>query len=502
MLKTTLSRFEELAKQGRIVPVYGEFPADMETPVSVLRRFREDENVFLFESVEGGERFGRYSFLGVNPRGIFTVEDGRAFYAPLGERREKEPAQRRELTHDGCPLHALRELLGGTFAADPDLPPLPGGAVGFLGFEAVRMFEVLPEPKAAVATPDCAFLLVDEIIAFDNLRHTLKLIVCSHTAEYADLKSAYQDAVARIGRLEERLRSADEAKIVESIPSRTVQQPLEPEISPERFRAMVETARGYIRDGEAIQIVLSQRFSAPCASSAFQLYRALRFVNPSPYLFFLKLAGVTLIGSSPETMVKLENGRSSLRPIAGTRPRGRDARSDRTMADELLRDPKERAEHLMLVDLGRNDLGRTALPGSVQVKNFMVVERYSHVMHLVSDVEAELREDCDAFDLVAATFPAGTLSGAPKIRAMELIREIEDGSRGVYGGAVGYLSYDGNMDLAITIRTLELRDGMIHVQAGAGIVADSDPYMEYQETKNKAGALFRALELAANDLNF
>ena len=489
MLKTSFSRFEELAEKGRIVPVYGEFPADMETPVSVLRRFREDENVFLFESVEGGERFGRYSFLGVNPRGIFTVETGRAFF-------RSADGKKRELEHDGCPVHALRQFLGRFYVADPELPPLPGGAVGFLGYEAVRLFEELPEPKAEVPTPECAFLIVDEIVAFDNLRHTLKVIVCSHVGEYADRRAAYDAAAARVGALEEQLRRQE----FSPEPPAGEQPPFQPEIAPERFRAMVGKAREYIRDGEVIQIVLSQKFSAPCASSPFQLYRALRFVNPSPYMFFLKIGGVTLIGSSPETMVKLENRRSSLRPIAGTRPRGADAKSDRALADELLRDPKERAEHLMLVDLGRNDLGRTALPGSVQVKNFMFVERYSHVMHLVSDVEAELRDDCDAFDLLGAVFPAGTLSGAPKIRAMELIREIEDSPRGVYGGAVGYLSYDGNMDLAITIRTLEIRDGMIHVQAGAGIVADSDPQREYEETRNKARALFRALELAANGL--
>lgn len=491
MLKTTFSRFEELAKQGRIVPVYGEFPADMETPVSVLRRFRDDENVFLFESVEGGERFGRYSFLGLNPRGIFTAEHGKAFFAAGG-------GEQQEIATPGAsPLQALRELLSGPVASDPELPPFPGGAVGFFGFEAARYFEELPEPKSPSATPDCSFMIVDEIIAFDNLRHTVKLIVCSHLDAYTGLRAAYDDAAARIDRLEKRL--ASEPTPLEPVAG--TQLPLEPEITPERFRAMVEEARGCIREGEAIQIVVSQRFSAPCASSPFQLYRALRFINPSPYLFFLKIAGVTLIGSSPETMVKLEKRRSSLRPIAGTRPRGGDAKTDRALADELLRDPKERAEHLMLVDLARNDLGRTALPGSVQVKDFMFVERYSHVMHLVSDVEAELRDDCDAFDLVAATFPAGTLSGAPKIRAMELIHQIEDSPRGVYGGAVGYLSYDGNLDLAITIRTLEIRGGTIYVQAGAGIVADSDPQSEYQETKNKAGALFRALELAA-DLNF
>ena len=268
----------------------------------------------------------------------------------------------------------------------------------------------------------------------------------------------------------------------------------------DEYCAMVEKAQKYIHDGEAIQIVLSQKFSAELSSSPLQLYRALRLINPSPYTFFLRVGGVTLVGSSPETMVKLENGRSSLRPIAGTRRRGKTPREDMALADELLSDEKEKAEHLMLVDLGRNDLGRTAEPGSVQVKSFMTVERYSHVMHLVSDVDAILAEKYDAFDLVRTAFPAGTLSGAPKIRAMELIRELEVEPRGVYGGAVGYFSYSGNLDLAITIRTLELRDGKLFIQAGAGIVFDSVPENEYEETLNKAGALFQAVRLAANNL--
>jgi anthranilate synthase component 1 len=490
MLKPDLNEFEKLRKTGDFIPVFRELIGDLETPVSILARLADAENLFLLESVEGGERFGRYSFLGLNARAVFEIKDGKPFLTEKGVRRE--------LPFDGNPLHALRGVIGGVRPVEyPGLPPFFGGAVGFLGYEVVNLFEELPPPKAPVDTPDAVLMITDEIIVFDNVRHTIKLLVGVRPSEFADSTAAYEHARRRIAALEETLRQPMPSARAEKA---AAQPKLSSNMNKEEFCDMIEKARRYIHDGEAIQIVLSQKFSAPAVSSPLQLYRALRLINPSPYMFFVKLGGLTLVGSSPETMVKLENGRSSLRPIAGTRKRSADMLEDMRLADELLRDEKERAEHLMLVDLGRNDLGRTARPGSVQVKAFMTVERYSHVMHLVSDVDALLRPECDAFDLVSSVFPAGTLSGAPKIRAMELINELEKEPRGVYGGAVGYFGYNGNMDMAITIRTLAVKDGMLSIQAGAGIVHDSKPEAEYEETLNKAAALFKAVKLAANGL--
>ena len=500
MLTTSFERFKELAgSQPRaIVPVYKEYLADLETPVSVLSRFTQDEEVALFESVEGGERAGRYSFIGLHPHALFTARGNRAFLRRNGEETEL-PAP------DGVPLMALRELLHGrneTLVPAPELPPLTGGAIGYIGYESVATFEELPAPKVPVPTPDAALMLTDEMIVFDGLRHTVKLIVNVHTIDFDDLQTAYAEAERKIDRMRDRLNqpTPEETVATPTIPE-SERLRMESNMTRSEFCAMVEQARSEIRAGECIQVVLSQRFHAPLQSSPLGIYRALRLINPSPYTFFLKIGDETLVGSSPETMVKLEHGRSSLKPIAGTRPRGATPTRDRELADELLRDEKERAEHLMLVDLGRNDLGRTAMPASVQVRSFMQVERYSHVMHLVSEVEAQLdTAKFDAFDLLRTTFPAGTLSGAPKIRAMELIHELEPTPRGVYGGAVGYFSYDGNMDMAITIRTLEIRDNQVYLQAGAGIVFDSVPESEYQETINKGSALFRAVEMANNGL--
>ena len=479
--------FEKFASQGNLIPVSREMLADHETPVSVLSRFSDDEDVFLLESVEGGERFGRYSFIGVRPRNVFTVENGEAYLTTDGTKKR---------VGDG--IMALREVMRGVKAVEvPGLPPFFGGAVGCLGYETVNEFEKLPPPKTALTLPTSILLLVDDMIIFDNVRHTVKLVACVHTGDYSTLRDAYDAAQRRIDDIAEVLRRPAEIVTAAPVPAPVPKS----NQTKEEFCAMVEKARAAIRAGEAIQIVLSQRFSAPAVSSPLQLYRALRLVNPSPYTFFFKHGDLALIGSSPETMVKLENGVSSVRPIAGTRRRGSDPASDRRLAEELLKDPKECAEHLMLVDLGRNDLGRVAAPGSVQVRRFMQVERYSHVMHLVSDVDAILADGCDAFDLLKATFPAGTLSGAPKVRAMELINEYEPCARGVYGGAIGYFSYTGNLDLAIPIRTLEMRGSEIAVQAGAGIVFDSVPEKEYEETLNKAAAIFKTVELAANGLD-
>ena len=490
MRKTDYQRFEKLAENGVIVPVFQELPADMETPVSVLERFVNDENVCLMESVENSEKFGRYSFLGVHPHGMFIVEGGEPYMLVAG--------QRLRLKYDKFPLDALRALVSGKkVVRDPLLPPLPGGAIGYCCYEAVGMFEKLPEPKAGLDMPVCAFMLTDEIIAFDNMRHTMMVIVNVHLDNFANHRDAFAAAEKRLAALVERIQTPV-SKHITLEKTETVQ--LQPEMTREYFEQMVEKAKQYITEGEIIQVVPSQSFSAETTIPPFLMYRALRLVNPSPYMFYLKLGEETLVGSSPETLVKLENGRSTVRPIAGTRKRGAAPAEDRRLMDELLHDEKECAEHLMLVDLARNDIGRTAAIGSVQVKSFMAVEKYSHVMHIVSDVEGMLDPKYDAFDLLATTFPAGTLSGAPKIRAMEIIHELEPKPRGAYGGSVGYISYDGNMDMAITIRTLEARNGKIRVQAGAGIVYDSIPANEYQETINKAAALFKSVEFAGRNL--
>ena len=381
----------------------------------------------------------------------------------------------------------------------PGLPPLFGGAVGYLGYETVNEFETLPAPRSGLSGPTACFMLTDEMIIFDNVRHTVMVSVCVRPGNFPSLREAYDRAVLRIGEISAVLKKPAPAPEENSAAASMVPE-LQPNMTREQFRDMVVNAKKYISEGDIIQVVLSQRFSTTLTMKPIQLYRSLRLINPSPYTFFLKFGKRMLIGSSPEVMVRLDGDKAELRPIAGTRKRGSTPQEDNALADELLRDEKERAEHVMLVDLGRNDLGRCAVPASVQVRDFMTVERYSHVMHIVSNVECHLKHGMDCFDLVKATFPAGTLSGAPKIRAMEIINELEPDPRGPYGGAVGYFSYNSNMDLAITIRTLLIDGDRVSVQAGAGIVYDSDPESEYQETLNKAAAIFKAIELAANNL--
>lgn len=467
-----------LAHNYDIVPVCKEVLADLETPVSVLQRFTGRENAFLLESMEGGEKWGRYSFVGIDPRPFLEVDHRTG----------------------GGGIEGLREVFKGTrIASLPGLPRFVGGAVGFIGYEAMGEFERMPLPKRGRTGVRLRsrFVLADRMIVFDNTRHTLKIVVCSRPAQSTSPEAAYRRAMADIEGIEHTL----------SQPPVRIAQPQDSEVqfssnlSMEEYCEMVKKARQYIFTGDVIQVVLSQRFSAKSDVHPFHVYRALRLLNPSPYTFYLKLGGQTLVGSSPEVMVRLTGNRAELRPIAGTRPRGANENDDRQKADELLSDEKERAEHVMLVDLGRNDLGRISEMGSVQVTEFMVVERYSHVMHLVSHVEGIVRKGLDAYDVIRATFPAGTLSGAPKIRAMEIIHELEPEPRGVYGGAVGYIGYDGNMDLAITIRTLEIADGTVAVQSGAGIVYDSDPATEYMETCHKARGMQKAVYLAAAGLD-
>ncbi|MBA4387142.1 MAG: anthranilate synthase component I [Verrucomicrobia bacterium] len=477
MIFPSEKEYRSLAQEYDLVPVYRELLADTETPVSVLQRFESCRNAFLLESMEGGEKWGRYSFVGIDPELLFETDHS--------------------LGRTGG-LEKIRDVyLGLKVAEVPGLPRFFGGAVGFLGYEAINEFERMPGPKAAKwPKPRSRFLKADRLIVFDNVRHTVKVVVCTRPGRSGGQQGAYAAAVAEIEKVTKTLEQpAPPAAVPKFAPV-----VFSSNMTPDQYKQMVDRAREYIYAGDIIQVVLSQRFSAGTQVPPLQLYRALRLLNPSPYTFFLKIGEQTLVGSSPEVMVRLTGNRVETRPIAGTRPRGATEQDDRKLADELLSDEKEKAEHVMLVDLGRNDLGRISEPGSVQVTEYMVVERYSHVMHLVSHVEGILRKEFDAYDVMKATFPAGTLSGAPKIRAMEIIHELESQPRGVYGGAVGYVSYSGNMDLAITIRTMDICDGNVAVQAGAGIVFDSDSQKEYEETCHKARGMQKAVQMAAGGL--
>ena len=480
-----IDEFRNLAEQANVIPVCMEMLADTETPVSLLRKiYKNNTSVFLFESVEGGERWGRYSFLGVSakthirifPKFVEVCENGSC----------------RQIPHNGDPLAVLRILMNRYQPAQVvGLPRFWGGMVGYLTYEMVSFFEsipnLLPESK-----PLAHFIIPDELLIFDNIRHTLLLVVISFLEKEQNPDAAFHQATDRLkSLLEEMGQHIPQDDVYPDKVEFVLKAPWEEE----DFRFLVKRVKEYIRAGDVIQTVISKPFTCASPPDPWTLYRAQRFINPSPYLYFLGLEEMTLVGSSPETMVRLENGVATLRPIAGTRPRGKNEQEDRSLANELLADEKERAEHLMLVDLGRNDLGRVAETGTVQVTDLMIVERYSHVMHLVSNICCDLQSDWDAFDLLRATYPAGTLSGAPKIRAMEIIAELEQTPRGPYGGAVGYISFHGNMDMAITIRTASIEKGTLTVQAGAGIVADSNPESERKETVNKALAMQKALEL-------
>jgi anthranilate synthase component 1 len=480
--------FVRLSGQGNLIPVYAVMLGDMETPVSMLSRLsKHAASAFLLESVEGGERWGRYSFLGnsafceikVYKEGITCGQEGRSKWIP----------------HNGDPLLVIRKILKQYKPVSAEgLPPFRGGAVGYIAYEMVSFFENIPN-NLPPDVPLAHFIVTDSFVAFDNLKHTMTVVVYAHLKDGDDPGEAYESAKIKLDKMLRDTMLPSSSEEERRSPSGSVSYTLKPLTSKTEFCRMVEKTREYIGAGDIIQTVVSQPFVCSDSPDPLQLYRALRFINPSPYMFFLKLGSEALVGSSPETMVKLENGAASLRPIAGTRPRGKNQTQDEALAADLLNDAKERAEHVMLVDLGRNDLGRVAKPGSVEVTDLMVVEKYSHVMHIVSNVSCDLKEELDAWDLLKATFPAGTLSGAPKIRAMEIIAELEKRPRGAYGGAVGYVSFDGNMDFAITIRTACINEEGITVQAGAGIVADSVPENEYQETLNKAAAMQKALEM-------
>ncbi|MCX7821971.1 MAG: anthranilate synthase component I family protein [Syntrophobacterales bacterium] len=490
-IELLMNHFKATEAARPLIPFFVETLGDVETPVSLLRRVYNYDGTFLLESVEGGERWGRYSFLGLGSHyHIKVFRDTVEVHSHNGSVSTHE--------HNGDPLSVIRSFMK-TFSTPPpelfDLSPLPrfwGGLVGYVCYEMVSFFEpvpnLLPEKE-----PLAHFVLPSSIIVFDNKRHTITLIslVIPHR-DYL-ISEIRKEGIDRLDELYRLIMdNTSEYPLIYQNRDPSVFK-LESPVEPEEFRKSVLKAKRFIAEGETIQIVLSQPFLCKVAPNPWLLYRLQRFINPSPYLFYCRLGDTTLVGSSPETMVRLEKGVASLRPIAGTRPRGATEQEDRKLSDELLQDEKERAEHVMLVDLGRNDLGRVAEIGTVQVTEYMVVERYSHVMHLVSHVQAELKKGLDAWDLFKATFPAGTLTGAPKVRAMQLIAELEGRPRGPYGGAVGYISFQGNMDMAITIRTGVIEDGMLTIQAGAGIVADSDPERERLETIHKAKAMERAL---------
>ncbi|MBI5566708.1 MAG: anthranilate synthase component I [Chloroflexi bacterium] len=483
-----------LSAQGNLVPIYRELPADLDTPVSVYLKLAGHGASFLLESVEGGEQIGRYSFIGVEPSALLTFK-GRAV-----TRRVNGSASTFDLPTGNDPLHVLQaEMARFKPVMLPGLPRFVGGLVGYLGYDVIRFFEPKLDVEGeapATALPESIFMLADTLVAFDHARGRLLIIANAHLS--GDPYAAYAEAVTRLDRIAERLNAPLPTRTTHHAPSA---EPLTTNFTQPQFEEIVRQAKEHIAAGDIFQVVLSQRLSRRTSAQPFDIYRALRRLNPSPYMFFFDFGTVNdqpyhVIGASPEMLVRLEGRTATVRPIAGTRRRGSTPTEDMALEQELLADPKERAEHLMLIDLGRNDIGRVAEYGTVSVPDLFVVERYSHVMHIVSQVEGKVRDGLTAFDLLRATFPAGTVSGAPKVRAMEIIRDLEGLKRGLYAGAVGYFSYDGAMDTCIAIRTLLMHGDCVSIQAGAGIVADSDPASEYQETLNKAKALAVAIEQA------
>lgn len=485
--------FIESGKESGLVPVYRTIIADLDTPLTLLAKIEKNQShLFLFESMEGGEKWGRYSFVGFDPLLTFSSKDAeldvQSFAGELFDTSEKHKD----------PLAALETILANIRAAEnPDLPRFCGGAVGFLGYDMVRFMEKLPSEKAALDFPDSSFMIPRIVLIHDSFKQTVTVVCWVVTDGQQADQDAYNDAVSRIASVIDMLRSpVPESFLHSSHKGSRQEHQFTSNMEAPQFHAMVEKARDYIKAGDIIQVVLSQRFHTKTDIASLDLYRALRHINPSPYLFYLKLGSLIQIGSSPEILVRKEDDIIELRPIAGTRVRGKDQKEDKSLELELLADPKERAEHLMLVDLGRNDVGRVARYGSVKVTDLLVVERYSHVMHIVSGVVGVIAEDKNQFDVMKACFPAGTVSGAPKIRAMEIIDELELQRRGPYAGAVGYFGFSGNMDFCITIRTFVMQGDDLWVQAGAGVVYDSDPQKEYEETINKSMGLRRAVELA------
>jgi anthranilate synthase component I len=502
MYSPTLEEFQQLAAQGNLVPVTRRLLADVETPLSAYRKIRGHGESFLFESVEGGEHLGRYSFVGCNPRAVIRQTGSRIEVLENGKVVDQFAIPREP--HPDCDkcvkdgLEVVEQLLKRFCAVTvAGLPRFTGGAVGFIGYEFIHDVEpVVPRPPHdELKTPTLYFLIADELLIFDRVAQTLTVLVNAVVDEAGSPAEAYENAVGEIERLVSLLEQPAE-HVPASVPHDVPNLPFESNVTKEKFFANVLKAKEYITAGDIIQVVGSQRFSTPVQASPLDIYRAARSINPSPYMFLLELDGFALVGASPELHVRYENGKVEIRPIAGTRPRGRTPEQDAANEKELLADPKERAEHVMLVDLARNDIGRVCDFGSVEVKDLMSIERYSHVMHIVSQVEGRLSANKTPYDLMRATFPAGTLSGAPKIRAMQIISELEQTTRGPYGGFVGYFSFTGNLDGCITIRTALIKDGKAYVQAGGGWVNDSTPEAEHQETVNKSKAMLKAVALA------
>lgn len=468
--------------------MYREIVADLDTPLTIFAKLAAtDSHAFLFESLEGGEKWGRYSFIGLDPIATFTSQGEKLTIKRNGERVEK----------NGDPLEELKSLLASFNAArDESLPRFFGGLVGYLSYDMIRFIEKMPDLTPPLDMPDSSFMVPRIVLIHDSLKQKLIVVNCAVIPKDGNPEELYEEAKQGIDDIVTRLKNAPLPYDFLGTESHGHSHDFISNMEEASFKDMVRKAKEYIMAGDIIQVVLSQRFHSATNLSPFALYRALRHINPSPYLFYLKLGDVIQIGSSPEILVRLDNREIELRPIAGTRKRGLTEEEDLALERELLADPKERAEHLMLVDLGRNDAGRVAEYGSVEVRDLLVIERYSHVMHIVSGVHGRLRADKDQFDVLAASFPAGTVSGAPKIRAMEIIEELEPERRGPYAGSVGYFGFSGNMDFCITIRTFVMRGHDLWIQAGAGIVADSDPDKEHEETLNKARGLRKAVELA------
>jgi anthranilate synthase component 1 len=472
MYHPTLDEVRQLKSLGNMVPIYREIRADLETPVSAFLKVARGNYSFLLESVEGGERLARYSFIGTEPSLILKT----------GGENPVDPL-----------LLAQKEFSQFHTVSITDLPRFHGGMVGYLSYEVARYFESLPSPNHdPLGLPECILMLADTLLVFDHVTHKIKIV--SHAQLDGDVETAYREATHKIDDLVNRLKQPICLEASQSAPS--VGFNVSSNLSRAEFEVGVSQAKKHIYAGDIIQVVLSQRLAMPIYATPFAIYRVLRSINPSPYMYYLQLGDVHIVGASPELLVRVEDGIVSNHPIAGTRPRGRDITEDIALEEELRSDEKERAEHIMLVDLGRNDIGRISEPGTVEVTQLMDVERYSHVMHLVSHVQGKLREGFSQFDALRACFPAGTVSGAPKIRAMEIIADLERDKRGPYAGAVGYFGFSGNMDTAINIRTIVIKDSIAYIQAGSGIVADSIPKREYQESLNKAQALLTAIDQA------
>jgi anthranilate synthase component 1 len=481
--------FADLARRGNVVPVFAEFIAEGETPVSAFRKLNRGGYSFLFESTEKNDVSGRFSFVGVEPR-VIIRSHGRDF-------RLIEQGNERRLQMSSDPLDELRKLMARyEFVSRPELPRFAGGAVGFLGYEAIHFFEptVPMAPRDELQLPEAIFMIPSSLLVFDHRLRTLKIVINAFL-EDGPPENVYAQAVESIEAIVRKLGQSADLPLLPTTTSET--QRVNSNFRPEQFKGAVDQVKEYIRAGDVFQVVLSQRFDCDFTGEALDFYRCLRFINPSPYMFCIGFGtDFALVGSSPEMHVRLTGDTVEIRPIAGTRPRGATSGQDEQNAADLLADPKERAEHIMLVDLARNDVGRVADFGTVRITEMMEIERYSHVMHIVSNVTGRLRSGCSAFDLVEATFPAGTVSGAPKIRAMQIISELEKTRRGCYAGAIGYFGFDGNFDSCIALRCAVLKNGKAYFQAGAGIVADSNPRSEYEETVNKARAMAKALSMA------